>query len=486
MNHYKMDMKKRKSNKSTTSLLQRVFISFIFVVIITVIAYISRPRETNTVTQASTTSSVYYGAYIQGWQNDFTKLTNFETTVGKQVSILNWFIAWGDTYKDFQTANMNKARNHGSIPLITWEPWNYSKLDSTYTLKSIINGSHDAYITKWANDAKLWGQPFFLRFAHEMDGDWYAWSEKINGNTSGEYVQAWKHIHDIFIAQGVTNATWVWCPFRSEANNIPIAGLYPGDAYVDWTCMDGYNWGTSQSWSHWETFTQVFQQRYNDILQIAPSKPIMIAETGSVEGGGNKSTWLQDAFATQIPTNFPRIKAVVYFNRASVGTEPDWRIETSAASIDMFKQSIGSDVYASNEFMNINSSPIPALNGMTPQPTTTNAPTIAPSSTSVPTVVPTAVNNDTQSPTVRLTYPLNGSSVSRGRALTITATAADNVGISKVEFYVSNKLLCIDTTVNYSCLWSVPSKRSVSYTVQAKAYDNAGNTSTTSLNVTAN
>jgi beta-mannanase len=317
--------------------------------------------HTPTVTTTTVLPSVYSGAYLQGWQDDITKLTNFETMVGKPVSILHWFIAWGDTYKDFQTQNMNIARSNGSIPLVTWEPWNYSKLDATYSLSQIINGAHDAYITKWAQDAKAWKYPFFLRFAHEMDGDWYSWSEKINGNSAGQYVLAWKHVHDIFAREGVTNATWVWCPFREEANNIPVDGLYPGDAYVDWTCMDGYNWGTSQSWSKWETFNQIFQARYTKILQLAPNKPMMIAETGSAELGGSKSAWMQDAFTQQIPVNYPKIKAVVYFNRAALGSEPDWRIETTQTSTNAYKTALASTYYASNQFGTINTSPITAL-----------------------------------------------------------------------------------------------------------------------------
>ena len=33
-----------------------------------------------------------------------------------------------------------------------------------YTDADIANGSQDAYITQWAEAAKAWGHPFFLRF----------------------------------------------------------------------------------------------------------------------------------------------------------------------------------------------------------------------------------------------------------------------------------------------------------------------------------
>jgi beta-mannanase len=131
--------------------------------------------------------------------------------------------------------------------MVTWEPWDYlgDINQPAYSLSSIIGGAHDSYITRFALDAKAWGHPFFLRFAHEMNGDWYPWNEGINGNTPGQYVQAWRHVHDLFTANGVTNVTWVWSPNIEYTGSIPLSGLYPGDAYTDWIAMDGYNWAAA-------------------------------------------------------------------------------------------------------------------------------------------------------------------------------------------------------------------------------------------------
>src|SRR5256885_2213761 len=54
----------------------------------------------------------------------------------------------------------------------------------------------------------------------------------------------------------------------------------PGDAYVDWVGIDGYNWGTTQSWSSWSSFASLVRPVYSD---YAGRKPIMIAETASAE-----------------------------------------------------------------------------------------------------------------------------------------------------------------------------------------------------------
>ena len=188
---------------------------------------------------------------------------------------------------------------------------------------------------------------------HEMNGSWgYPWQETQNGNTRGEYVQAWRHIVDIFRQVGVTNASDLWCPNVDYPNttNPSFASLYPGDSYVDWTCLDGYNWGTNRS-SGWQSFDQMFGYSYDEILKFAPSKPMMIGEFGSVEQGGSKATWLTDALEAQVPGKYSRIRALVYFNFQFDGV--DWRIETSQASKDAWRAGVASSYFNANEFGSI-------------------------------------------------------------------------------------------------------------------------------------
>jgi hypothetical protein len=75
--------------------------------------------------------------------------------------------------------------------------------------------------------------------------------------------------------------------------------------------------------------------------------------------------------------------------------------------------------------------------------------------------------------------------VTRRAAVTIAATATDNIGVTRVEFYVNNSLTCTDTTTPFSCAWTVPNAKGV-YNLQARGYDAAGNVGTSStVSVTA-
>jgi chitinase len=77
------------------------------------------------------------------------------------------------------------------------------------------------------------------------------------------------------------------------------------------------------------------------------------------------------------------------------------------------------------------------------------------------------------SPTTSISYPANNASVSGTVAL--TASASDNVGVSRVEFYVNGALQGSDTSTPYTCSWNTASLAAGSYTLTARAYDAAGN-----------
>jgi hypothetical protein len=93
---------------------------------------------------------------------------------------------------------------------------------------------------------------------------------------------------------------------------------------------------------------------------------------------------------------------------------------------------------------------------------------------------------DATPPTVSITSPANGGLVTRNATTTITVSASDNVGVTKVEFYVGTTLKCTDTTSPYTCAWSVPKGAGVQYSLQAKAYDARNNvTASTVVTVTS-
>lgn len=80
---------------------------------------------------------------------------------------------------------------------------------------------------------------------------------------------------------------------------------------------------------------------------------------------------------------------------------------------------------------------------------------------------------DTTKPTVNVTAPANAATVTG--AVDITASAADNIGVTKVEFYIDGQLLETDTGAPYSTTWATTSVANGAHALSAKAYDAAGN-----------
>jgi hypothetical protein len=306
----------------------------------------------------STVPSIYWGAYIDGtqtynylyggaWSNApwcdpdaRCPLPTFEQNAGKQVSIEHWGMCWTCNF-DVDVARTVVQR--GDIPAIDWSTIGATDAD-------VASGKYDTWLKAQAEAIKRFGHPLFLLFDEEMNGTWYPYSPGLDGNTAADFVAMWRHVHDIFSSVGANNVTWVWCPNVIQLDGAgnraspPLGDLYPGDAYVDWTGLNGYNWGAND----WESFKKVFGHSYNQLLEIAPNKPIMIGETASAEEGGSKAAWITDALSVDLPKRFPEIRALLWFEWRiyEKDTWQPWEIESSPTSQRAFASAISSPYFA--------------------------------------------------------------------------------------------------------------------------------------------
>lgn len=280
-----------------------------------------------------------FGGSAAGFPWDSTELSDFSAAAGKRPRLITTFHGWA--YEGFPAVAVEAAADAGAIPVLTWNPWDYTKgVDQpTYSLRRIIRGRFDPYIRRFARQARAWGRPLFLRFAAEMNGDWLPWSEGVNGNRRGQYVKAWRHVHRIFTSVGAPNVAWVWSPNVIYAGSTPLARLYPGDRYVDWLGIDGYNWGTVRPSTTWRSFRQVFRPTLTSLRRLS-RKPIMLAEVGSTELGGNKARWIT-YFFRGLERNRD-IVAFVWFNHTK---EADWRIQSSDSARRSFARGVSARRY---------------------------------------------------------------------------------------------------------------------------------------------
>jgi len=286
----------------------------------------------------------------------------FETLIGKQVGSVMWYPTWDDA---FPAAACEIVRKRGGIPHITWElfrpsinNWNTRPVSSSETgLDDVLAGKYDPYIDSFAGSVKQWGGKVLIRFLHEFNGNWYIWGGAKNGGANGgpqKVVAVWKYVVDRFRQAGADNAKWVWCPhgpsidLSAEAWN-NIANYWPGDDYVDWFGLDAYNWYPRDPWGNnrpYDDFDSCFKELYAECAALG-GQPMMIAEfaTGEFERGSmNKPAWIREAF-TKLKTDYPRIKIFTWFH---IKKELDWRVNSSEASLQAFREAVADPYYVGN------------------------------------------------------------------------------------------------------------------------------------------
>ena len=279
----------------------------------------------------------YTGAYMDfgDTEDDVTieKIEDFEKLVGKHQAIVASSSYWGE--QTFPKDNLNLIWRHKSIPLIYWSPWDrpYDEdlLDGPdkFSLNAILEGKWDAYLDKWGDGAREFGQPFFVSFCNEMNGDWFPWSGKFYGaetkipNTNPIafegpelFKKAYRYVVDRVRARGAKNILWVFhvmnYSYPQDVWNL-AAQFYPGDDYVDWMGLSVY--GQQFQEDKWSPFPPLLTWPYEELSRINSKKPIMLAEWGIGEypKSGSKAQFIKDGF-DEMEHKFPRLKAAVFWH----------------------------------------------------------------------------------------------------------------------------------------------------------------------------
>jgi hypothetical protein len=304
---------------------------FVAVALAVMTTALTAPASAGRPTTPSTddTSERVVGIAVAGAPTDLSEALSISSRTGADLDQVTFYSAWSDG-GDFPAADASRIAAAGAVPELTWEPWDPAAgLDQpAYALDTITAGTHDAYLKRWATQVRSWGRPLVIRFAHEMNGDWYPWAEGVNGNGAGDHAAAWRHVVGVFRRAKVTNVTWTWAANVPYAGSTPLASLYPGDAHVGRVGLDGYNWGTTRTWSSWQSFGDLFGPGVAELRALS-TRPVHVSETGAPEGaGGDKAAWIADMWAWL--DAHPEVRGVTWF---SFLKEADWRIDSSEASL---------------------------------------------------------------------------------------------------------------------------------------------------------
>jgi hypothetical protein len=194
---------------------------------------------------------------------------------------------------------------------------------SGVSLAKIAAGQYDSFVISYARAVRSYGQPVILSFGHEMNADWYSWS---SGRTSPDvFVAAWRHIHNVFTAEGAHNVTWLWAVNVVGGPQVrPIKAWWPGSAYVDWAGIDGHYFQASNR------FPGLFNATLGQIRKLTHD-PVIIAESGIGPYVGIEK--ITDLFAG---AQAHGLIGVVWFDVPG----HNLRIENDPAAISLFEQAV--------------------------------------------------------------------------------------------------------------------------------------------------
>ncbi len=281
------------------------------------------------------------------------------------VDVNFWSFPTSGTASNISAATLADDAANGRVPMVTWQP--QLSGSSADIMPDITAGVYDTYLQNVAQQLRAYGKPVLLRFAHEMNGNWYSWSGCQNGcgpAGAAAYVEAWRHVYTVFKQASASNVLWVWC---TSASDVPsgVSGhhwtdYYPGDSYVDWVSYDHYispgkytatgtsgalktsdvtaTWQSSQATRLLDDMRQSGATMYSDYNLVNGTrsrKPIFIAETMNgpdlddainqliLNGQLDVSSYDKTQFFGNIISDlqaFPGIKGVAFFDHYTNGS----------------------------------------------------------------------------------------------------------------------------------------------------------------------
>lgn len=235
---------------------------------------------------ATTSSPVLFGTAV-GTQ---AELQSYEKLAGRKLVGYRMyhtfdeplFSRWELEERDTSHIPFTSIKSQGRGGKIAW---------STIAGAKAGSSTYNTIVAR-AKEAKAYGNTIYLAFNHEPSA-----AASRGMGTPAQFVAAWRKIHDVFRAQGVTNVRWVWTMTAWSFIDGSANAYFPGDAYVDAIGADGYNWNKCRSAREtWLPFATIFDGHRKFGLKH-PGKQLIIMELGTVEDvskPGRKAAWWTD------------------------------------------------------------------------------------------------------------------------------------------------------------------------------------------------
>ncbi|WP_177197710.1 glycoside hydrolase family 26 protein [Halogranum rubrum] len=273
----------------------------------------------------------------------------FEKWLGRVPTVLTLYVNANlseDSIRDYLDTQLTPVWQTGHVPVITWLPYLGTPEQTPADIERRIHtGQYDDIIDRWISALTEWvldgdgeDRRLYFRPLPEMNGNWLPWSAVGTETTPADYRSAWQYLYNRFREAGLTatHVQWMWNPNFREVGGVATEEYYPGDEFVDWVGIDGYNFGSTQDWSEWMSPDEVFAPMLSRVRTLT-QKPVAFPEFGSTsfkEGTPRpaaKSQWITDVYEFMRRED---VKMACWFN---VDKETDWAVFDGTRGTDTYE-----------------------------------------------------------------------------------------------------------------------------------------------------
>src|SRR4051794_11636618 len=217
-----------------------------------------------------------------------TDLAGSEASFGRPIDLVYSFHDINDVVP---SAFDREVVASGRVLHIDIDSRDYADADpATVPWAAVASGAYDDQLDRMAQGIASLHVPVFVTFDHEPDQP-----ARSAVGTPAQFVAAWRHVHDVFVAQGATNAVWVWVVMALPQTYAATPAFWPGDDDVDWISWDSYDdagcHGGAVDPSRMQSFSAVALGYYAWLLEHGPAagidtgKPMMISESATMDLG---------------------------------------------------------------------------------------------------------------------------------------------------------------------------------------------------------
>lgn len=400
----------------------------------------------------------FANAYPQVQSGLKNQILYHESRIGRQVELVKDYKTEGGQLGADDKYFIDRA---DTSLLLTWKP--AGSFGSGGGSDASVNGGID----KMADSIKsVAPHKVMLSVWHEPENDVSAGTSacrNANGTkgSPAQYRAMWQNVRNRFDAKGVSNVVWTWIPMGYSGWTCMDKDMYPGNNLVDWIMWDPYGQSDKSTWTGQIGSFYNWMSSNSDASHDFTSKAWGLAEFSTHSSSKAASVaWWNQAKAALDNNTFPKIKAYVVFD--ANGGKPDNRImywcdPTSAGAVVNNHATCGN--------LQIDTDEQNAYKAFADDPRFTDA--FYTNQKPAP---------DTVKPSVSVASPANNTTVTVGTTERVSVSAADNVGVSKVELYVDGSLQGTQTSSSgdvYTLSWTTTAAGT--HMLLAKAYDAAGN-----------